>query len=78
MEFHKGRLLGIRPNLLQIPPALKGEGLEILNLQRNLAGATDAYKSAVELVLMPWPAWVVGEGVTGLLKWPVKAAASFK
>lgn len=49
-----GRALGIRPRLLVVPPELEGEGLEILNAERDSAGATNVYKGTAELLVAPW------------------------
>jgi len=54
MKGDYGRPLGIMPDLLVVPPALEGEGLEILNAERDAAGATNVYKGTAELVVVPW------------------------
>ncbi len=48
------RPLGVRPKLLVVPPSLEGEALEILNAERDAAGATNVYKSTAELLVCPW------------------------
>ena len=49
-----GRPLGIMPRLLIVPPTLEGAALEILNAERDAAGATNVYKGTAELVVVPW------------------------
>lgn len=49
-----GRPLAIRPTHLLVPPALEGQGLEILNAERDAAGATNVYKGTAQLVVCPW------------------------
>jgi len=49
-----GRPLGVMPNLLVVPPALEGAALEILNSERNAAGATNVWKGTAELLVVPW------------------------
>ena len=46
--------LGIIPNLLVVPPSLEDEGLEILNSERDAAGATNVYKGTAELLVVPY------------------------
>jgi phage major head subunit gpT-like protein len=54
LKSDEGRPLGIKPNLLVVPPSLRGEGLEILNAERDAAGATNVYKGTAELLVVPW------------------------
>jgi len=49
-----GRPLGVRPRLLVVPPSLEKAGLEILNAERDAAGATNVYKGTAELMVCPW------------------------
>jgi len=49
-----GRPLGLEPNLLVVPPSLEGNALEILNAERDAAGATNVYKGTAELLKTPW------------------------
>ena len=46
MEFKsdEDRPLGVKPNLLVVPPALESKGLEILNAERDAAGATNVWR----------------------------------
>lgn len=54
MKGDYDRALGVRPRLLLVPPALEGEGLEIVNAERDSAGATNVYKGTAELLVVPW------------------------
>lgn len=49
-----GRPLGIKPRLLIVPPALEGQALEIVNAERDAAGATNVYKGTAEILVCPW------------------------
>jgi len=54
MKGDYGRPIGVMPRLMVVPPALEGEGLEILNAERDAAGATNVYKGTAELLVVPW------------------------
>jgi phage major head subunit gpT-like protein len=54
MKGDYGRPLGIMPNTLIVPPALEGEALEILNAERDAAGATNVYKGTAKVKVVPW------------------------
>lgn len=54
MKGDYGRPLGLSPRLLVVPPALEGQALEILNAERNAAGATNVYRGTAELLVAPW------------------------
>lgn len=54
MKGDYGRPLGLMPRLLVVPPSLEGEGLEIVNAERDSAGATNVYKGTAELLVVPW------------------------
>lgn len=54
MKGDFGRPLGIRPTHLVVPPSLEGQALEILNAERNAAGATNVYKGTAQLLVCPW------------------------
>ena len=54
MKGDYGRPLGVMPTHLVVPPALEKDGLEILNAERNAAGATNVYRGTAELVVVPW------------------------
>lgn len=54
MKGDHGRPLGVSPNLLVVPPALREAGLELLNAERDAAGATNVWKGTAELLVVPW------------------------
>ena len=54
MKGDFGRPLGLMPTHLVVPPALEKQGLELLNAERNAAGATNVYRGTTELVVVPW------------------------
>lgn len=48
-----GRMLGIRPTLLLVPPSLEEAGLQIVNAQNDAAGASNVWHKTVELIVAP-------------------------
>lgn len=54
MKGDYGRPLGVMPRLLVVPPSLEGEALEILNAERDSAGATNVYRNTARLLVVPW------------------------
>ena len=54
MKGDHGRPLGIKPNLLVAPPSMEGAALELLNAERDAAGATNVWKGTAELLIVPW------------------------
>lgn len=54
MKGDHGRPLGIKPRLLVVPPSLREAGLEILNADRDTAGATNVWRGTAELFVSPW------------------------
>jgi phage major head subunit gpT-like protein len=54
MKGDYGVPLNIQPRLLVVPPTLEGNALEILNAERDAAGATNVYKGTAELLVCPW------------------------
>ena len=49
-----GRPLGVRPTHLITTPSNEKAGLELVNSERNAAGATNVYRGTAELVVVPW------------------------
>lgn len=49
-----GRPLGLKPDLLVVPPSRRQEGLELLNAERNAAGETNVWRGTAELLVVPW------------------------
>ncbi len=54
MKGDYGRPLGIRPTHLIVPPSLEFAGMEILNSERDAAGATNVYRGTAKLLVVPW------------------------
>ncbi|MDE2904498.1 MAG: Mu-like prophage major head subunit gpT family protein [Acidobacteriota bacterium] len=54
MKGDYDRPLGIKPTHLVVPPSLEKAGLEILNAERNSAGATNVYRGTAELHVARW------------------------
>lgn len=54
MKGDMDRPLGVRPRLLVVPPSLEGQALEIVNSERDAAGATNVYKGTAEILVCPW------------------------
>ncbi|NBC34908.1 MAG: hypothetical protein GVY13_19730 [Alphaproteobacteria bacterium] len=49
-----GRPLGVRPDLLVVPPALEAAAREIVMAERTDAGATNVWRGSAELLVVPW------------------------
>ncbi|MDD2870120.1 Mu-like prophage major head subunit gpT family protein [Neomegalonema sp.] len=54
MKGDYGRPLGLKPRLLVVPSSLEFAALEILNAERDAAGATNVYKGTAELLVSSW------------------------
>lgn len=54
MKGDYGRPLGIIPNLLVVPPTMEAEALELLNSERNAAGATNVWRNTATMLMSPW------------------------
>ena len=50
----KGRILGIRPTVLVVPPALEEAALKLLNTETNDGGGSNPWKGTAEVVVSPW------------------------
>ncbi len=51
---NRGRPLGVKPTMLVVPPAHREAALEILNAERNMAGATNVWRGTAELLVSSW------------------------
>lgn len=49
-----GRPLGIKPNLLVVPPSLEGAARKILVNDMTTGGETNTWKGSAELLVVPW------------------------
>lgn len=54
MKGDYGRPLGIKPNLLVVPPSLESAALKILNNEHAAGGETNEWKGTAELLVVPW------------------------
>jgi len=44
---------GVNPKLLAVGPSNERKGLELINAERNAAGATNVYRGTAELLVVP-------------------------
>lgn len=54
MKGDSGKPLGVRPSLLVVPPSLEKTALEILQAEKNAAGADNIYRGTAKLLVTPW------------------------
>ncbi|MGE4302451.1 MAG: Mu-like prophage major head subunit gpT family protein [Novosphingobium sp.] len=54
MKGDFGRKLGVRPKTLIVPPSLEKKGLEIVNAERDAAGATNVWSGTAKLMVADW------------------------
>lgn len=54
MKGDYGRPLGLKPNLLIVPPSLESAGLKLLNSENASGGETNEWKGTAELLVVPW------------------------
>lgn len=54
MRGDYGRPLGIMPRLLIVPPSMEEVAMEILNAERDAAGATNVWRGTAEKLIVPW------------------------
>lgn len=54
MRGDYGRKLKVRPSLLIVPPSLEKKGLELINAERNAAGATNVWRDTAKLMVAEW------------------------
>ena len=58
MDFRdeSGRVLGVRPTVLVVPPSLEDKALRILNTENESGGGTNPWKGTAELIVSPYVA----------------------
>lgn len=49
-----GRPLGIKPNLLVVPPALESAALKIINSENAAGGESNEWKGTARVLVVPW------------------------
>lgn len=54
MKGDYGRPLGLKPNLLVVPPSLESAGLKLLNSELASGGETNEWKGTADLLVVPW------------------------
>lgn len=54
MKSDYGHPMGLQPDLLVVGPSNEEAALEILNAERDSAGATNVWKGTAELLVVPW------------------------
>lgn len=54
MKGDKGKILGIRPKLLVVPPSLRSQALEVVKADRTASGATNINRDVVDVLVTPW------------------------
>lgn len=56
MDFRSdgGRILGVTPTVLVVPPSLEAAALELLNATQNAAGASNVWSKTADLVVTPF------------------------
>lgn len=54
MKGDYGRPLGLKPSLLVVPPSLEAAALEIVNAERDAAGATNVWRGTAKLEVVSW------------------------
>lgn len=54
MTSDYGHKMGLTPNLLVVGPSNEAAALELINAERDAAGATNVYKGTAELLVVPW------------------------
>lgn len=54
MKGDKGKVLGISPKLLVVPPSMRAQALEVVKAEKNAAGATNINRDVVDVLVTPW------------------------
>lgn len=54
MKGDHGRPLGLKPDLLVVPPSLESASRKILNSELASGGETNEWKGTAELLMVPW------------------------
>jgi phage major head subunit gpT-like protein len=54
MKADGGRLLGVMPNVLVVPPSLEEAGRNLLKAATSAAGASNPWFESAELIVSPW------------------------
>jgi phage major head subunit gpT-like protein len=54
MRYEGGRIMGVTPNLLVVPPALEGAARELLTADELAGGGTNVWRGSAELLVSPY------------------------
>jgi phage major head subunit gpT-like protein len=54
MKADGGRPIGVRPNLLVVPPSLESAGRKIVNSSLGSGGETNEWQGTAQLLVVPW------------------------
>ena len=54
MKGDYGRPLGLKPNLLVVPPTMESAARKLLNSENGAGGETNEWKGTAELLVVPW------------------------
>ena len=49
-----GRILGVRPTTLVVPPSLEQAALEVINMDQNQGGASNPWKGTAKVIVTPF------------------------
>lgn len=49
-----GRILGVKPTILIVPPSLEEAGLKLLNATHDQYGASNVWAGTAELIVTPY------------------------
>jgi Mu-like prophage major head subunit gpT len=54
MRYEGGRIMGVTPNLLVVPPALERDARELLTAEELPGGGTNVWRGSAELLVSPY------------------------
>lgn len=54
MRGDSGRILGIKPTVMVVPPALEDKALHVLNTETADGGGSNPWKGTAELIVTPF------------------------
>lgn len=54
MRYEGGRIMGVMPNLLVVPPALEASARELLTAEELPGGGTNVWRGSAELLVSPY------------------------
>lgn len=54
MRYEGGRIMGVTPNLLVVPPMLEGPARSLLTAEELPGGGTNVWRNSVDLLVTPY------------------------